>query len=164
MLGGHSAISERYTPLETQCIYVTKRNKIYLIVTLTHLTAVVVWLAVLQQPVANSGSTFLETIFVAQLGFWFFSIGLQLNLDYHERKRNNSMVLFSWAVIFIGTFGFGILGLKELIASIIEFSDPSAITATIPIFWAYGIAQAGILAFTGDNMSSELTKRKRRRK
>jgi hypothetical protein len=125
---------------------------------------VVAWLIIHQQASTDSGAIFLETIFVAHLGFWFLSISLQLNLDYHERKRNNAMVLFSWALVFIGIFGFGIWGLKELIVSIVEFSNPAAIRATVPIFWAYGIGQAGILVFTGENISSEVTKRNTRRK
>ncbi|MEP4535350.1 MAG: hypothetical protein ABJ004_19800 [Cyclobacteriaceae bacterium] len=125
---------------------------------------VIAWVAILQQPTTNPGSIILGTTAGAQLGYWFFTIGFQLNLNYHERKNNNLMVMFSWAAIFIGTFAFGGIGLKGLISAIIQFSDPEAIRTTITIFWGYGIAQVGIRTISGDSSTFELPNRKTRRK
>ena len=119
---------------------IERKYQIYLIAILIHIVLIYAWFAYFGKELRDPGTMAMQTFFGAQLGYWFFALGLQIIMNYHFRNNNRVLMLLMWFMMVIVFLGFGLTGVFGFLGGLWK-GDPKAIMLTINIFWAYGLFQ-----------------------
>jgi hypothetical protein len=140
----------------------SKNTRIYFWVSLSHFLFIIIWATVYKESNSRFSEFAAQTFFLSHGGFWFFNLSMHFMIEFHTKRNNNLMMLWSYAVPLIGMFALGIMGINGLITSYMQQDYGNTLKSTISLFWAYGLLQALLNSINGEElMSNGLSKKNR---